>query len=196
MLSFGGGQAAPILVAAGAQVVSFDRSDEQLAKYHLVAVRDNLDIHCIQGNMADLSMFLDREFDLIFHPASNRFVPDVVPVWRMRYRVLNVGSRLLAGFMNPAFFLFDHETETDELVAKFKLPNQEPENLSSASRAAVQESNRAIECDHMLESQIGGQLAAGFILRDLYEDYWNDEVTPLNRFSPTSIVTWVEKYDF
>ncbi len=195
-LASGGGQQAPILAAAGAEVVSFDLSEEQLSKDHSVSERDDLGIQCVQGDMADLAPFADGEFDLIFHPVSNVFTPDLNPVWRECYRVLKVGGSLLAGFMNPAFFLFDHEAETDRLAVKFKLPYREPEDLSVTGRKAVEEEGRALEFGHTLESQIGGQLAAGFILRDLYEDYWSDEATPLNRFSPTSIATWAEKRDF
>ena len=42
-LASGGGQQAPILAAAGATVVSFDLSEEQLRKDQLVAERDRLD---------------------------------------------------------------------------------------------------------------------------------------------------------
>jgi hypothetical protein len=31
-------------------------------------------------------------------------------------------------------------------------------------------------------------MKAGFVLSELYEDYWSDEI-PLNKFSPTSIAT-------
>ena len=192
-LASGGGQQASNLAAAGTRVVSFDFSDEQLAKDHFVSDRDDLDVQCIQGDMTDLSPFSDGEFDLIFHPVSNVFVPDVVPVWRECYRVLKYGGNLLARFMNPAFFLFDHGSDTEKLVVKFKLPYREPESLSGAGRTAVEEGGRSLGYGRTLESLIGGQLSAGFILRDLYEDYWSDEATPLNGFSPTSIATWAER---
>jgi SAM-dependent methyltransferase len=192
-LASGGGQQSPILAAAGAQVVSFDLSEEQLAKDALVAKRDGLDVQCVQGNMADLSTFPDGQFDLIFHPVSNVFAPDVLPVWRECFRVLKDGGRLLAGFMNPAYFLFDYEADGDALVVRFKLPYKEPEDLSSAGKADLANTGRPLEFSHSLESQIGGQLAAGFVLRDLYEDYWSDDATPLNRFSPTYIATLAEK---
>ncbi len=54
--------------AAGANVTSFDNSTVELAKYKLVADRDDLEIHLMQGNMAELSCFEDAPFDLIFHP--------------------------------------------------------------------------------------------------------------------------------
>jgi 2-polyprenyl-3-methyl-5-hydroxy-6-metoxy-1,4-benzoquinol methylase len=55
-LASGGGQQAPTLAAAGAQVVSFDNSDEQLARDRMVAYRDSLEIQTIRGDMADLSV--------------------------------------------------------------------------------------------------------------------------------------------
>ncbi len=43
--------------------------------------------------MADLSVFPDGRFDLIVHPVSNVFAPDVKPVWREAYRVLRPAAR-------------------------------------------------------------------------------------------------------
>ena len=108
-LASGGGQQAPVLAAAGANVVSYDLSDEQLAKDRAVAEREGLALHCVRGDMSDLSALPSEAFDLVFHPVSNVFVPDVAPVWRECHRVLRPGGRLLAGMMNPCFFLFDHD---------------------------------------------------------------------------------------
>jgi SAM-dependent methyltransferase len=100
-LASGGGQQGPILAAAGAKVTVFDNSPAQLAQDRLVADRDGLVIETVQGDMADLSVFPDARFDLIIHPVSNVFVPDVKPVWREAFRVLKPGGALLKGFMNP-----------------------------------------------------------------------------------------------
>jgi ubiquinone/menaquinone biosynthesis C-methylase UbiE len=106
-LASGGGQQAPVLAAAGANVVSFDLSEEQLRKDREVAERENFPLRCIRGNMSNLSEFPAESFDLIFHPVSNVFVPNVMVVWRGCYHVLKPGGRLLAGFMNPSFFLYE-----------------------------------------------------------------------------------------
>jgi len=190
-LAAGGGQQAPVLAAAGAWVTSFDLSAEQLRKDRQVAVREGLALACVQGNMADLSALTPNCFDLVFHPIANVFVPDVQPVWRECYRLLRPGGVLLAGFMNPAFFLFNHaEAETTgNLAVRYPLPYREPDSLSASERIAWRASGRAAEFSHSLEAQIGGQLRAGFVLTDLYEDSWSDEATSLNRFSPVAIAT-------
>jgi len=79
-LAGSGGQQAPILAAAGAIVTVFDNSLAQLSQDQLVADRDGLAINLAQGDMADLSVFENDFFDLVVHPCSNCFVPNVLPV--------------------------------------------------------------------------------------------------------------------
>ncbi|UUO08315.1 class I SAM-dependent methyltransferase [Blastopirellula sp. J2-11] len=195
-LASGGGQQSPTLAAAGAHVTSFDLSDEQLALDRLVAEREGLEIRLEQGDMADLSRFADASFDLIFHPCSNVFVRDIRPVWRECARVLRPGGRLLAGFMNPSYFLFDHEEDaaTETLLVRHRLPYDESihPDLSQTRRRQLA-GGEAFEFSHSLQSQIGGQLAAGLVLIDLYEDWWSDAATRLNQFSPTTIATLTTK---
>ena len=97
-LASGGGQQAPLLAAAGFNVTSYDNSPRQLAQDKVVAERDGLNIHTMQGDMADLSVFDDASFDLVFHPISNLFAESVLPVWREAYRVLRPGGILMAAF--------------------------------------------------------------------------------------------------
>ncbi len=194
-LASGGGQQAPIFAAAGAQVTSFDLSDEQLAKDRMVAEREGLELRCVQGDMADLSEFPDDSFELVFHPVANVFVPNVTVVWRECHRVLRAGGDLLAGFMNPNFYLFDHDKAeaSGELIARYPLPYAEPDSLDGEALKRWQESRRAAEFSHSLETQIGGQIAAGFAITGLYEDTWTDDATPLNRFTPVNIATRATK---
>jgi SAM-dependent methyltransferase len=190
-LASGGGQQVPILAAAGAVVVSFDLSDEQLRKDQLVAAREGLSIRCVRGDMANLECFPDQSFDLVFHPASNVFVRNLEPVWRECYRVVRPGGSLLAGFMNPAVFLFDHDEAdaTGELVVKYSLPYSDEESLGESRLNAKIEANEPLQFSHSLTSQIGGQAEAGFVVAGLYEDHWHDETWPFSNHSPVCIAT-------
>ncbi len=190
-LASGGGQQAPVLAAAGGRVVSFDNSEAQLDKDRLVADRDGVELRCVQGDMADLSIFDDGSFDLVFHPVSNVFAPAVRPVWLECYRVLRPAGRLLAGFMNPAFFLFDHEAmeHGEPPLARFPLPFSDLLHLPEAQLADRLARLEAVEFSHSLDDQIGGQIDAGFTIHGFYEDRWSDEATPLNALMPTSMAT-------
>lgn len=194
-LASAGGQQVPILAAAGARVTTVDLSDEQLDRDCEVAIREGLSIRVVRGDMADLSVFPDGSFDLVFHPISNVFVPDVRPVWRECHRVLRSGGELLAGFMNPAFFLFDHDhaERSGMLVVKYRQPYSEPESLQGEARRRWEESGAAYQYGHSLEAQVGGQAEAGFSIVGLYEDRWSDEATPLNRYAPVAIATRARK---
>jgi SAM-dependent methyltransferase len=189
-LASGGGQQMPILAAAGASVTSFDNSDEQLAKDQLVAQRDGLLITTHQGDMADLSIFADEQFDLIFHPVSNCFVPDVCKVWQECFRVLKPGGRLLAGFMNPAMFMFDHDKseQTGKLEVERAIPYADIE-AGEVHKKALIDKGQPFEFSHTLDTQISGQIAAGFTLGGFYEDKWTDEALLLNKYMSTSMAT-------
>lgn len=190
-LASAGGQQVPIFAAAGASVTSFDNSPEQLHQDELVAQREGLEIALEQGDMANLSCFDDETFDLIFHPVSNIFSENILPVWQHCARILKPGGRLLSGFMNPDFFIFDHQDidEGGPLHVCFSLPFADIEQLSHEQIVARQQRGEALEFSHSLQSQIGGQLEAGLMLAGFYEDRWDTQSTPLNDYMPTSMAT-------
>src|SRR4030067_827291 len=105
-LASGGGQQGPVLAAAGANVTVFDNSPRQLEQDRMVAKRDGLVLITVEGDMRDLSVFGDGCFDLVFHPVSNVFCPQVRPVWREAHRGLRPGGVLMAGFGDPTAFVF------------------------------------------------------------------------------------------
>jgi SAM-dependent methyltransferase len=187
-LASGGGQQGPTLAAAGARVTVFDNSPAQLAQDRAVAEREGLELATFEGDMRDLSRFADGSFDLVFHPVSNLFVPDVRPVWREAFRVLRRGGALLAGFMNPAFYIFGSQDEGhDRLEVKYRLPFSDLEDLDPAERDRLLTSDVPLEFSHTLEDQLGGQLDAGFRLTGLYED--RHRGVRLADFMPTYVAT-------
>ena len=183
-LACGGGQQAPTFAAAGAVVTSFDNSDIQLEKDEQTCAEIDLSVETVQGDMADLSVFEEESFDLIFNPVSNVFCKDLAPIWKECHRVLRPGGRLLSGFMNPDFFLFDHyeAEETRELIVKYKLPYCDLDSLDEETLSAQLEAQVSLEFGHSWEDQIGGQCKAGFAIHGFYEDNWDDESSVLNQW--------------
>jgi len=188
-LASGGGQQAPVLAAAGANVTLLDNSPAQLNQDHMVAQRDELTLTIIEGDMSDLSQFPDSSFDLIVNPVSNLFIAHVQPLWDECFRVLRRGGVLMAGFMNPAFYIFDRELMDDQgiLGVRYELPYSDLVSLNSVKRKAYLQAGWPLEFGHTLEAQIGGQLQAGFLLTGFYED--RDTRCVLDDYMPVYIAT-------
>jgi len=184
-LASGGGQQGPILAAAGARVTVFDNSPNQLARDRMVAERDGLEIRTELGDMADLSCFDDGSFDLVFNPVSTCFIPDVKPVWRECYRVLRPGGGLLTGFIQPHAYCLDQREGIYQV--RFSLPYSDLTSISNEERIQRFGADTPLEFSHTFTDQIGGQLAAGFHLVDMYEDINPSE--PINKFMPTLMAT-------
>jgi SAM-dependent methyltransferase len=191
-LAAAGGQQAPVLAAAGAEVTVFDFSDQQLAMDRMVAERENLPLTIIQGDMRDLSVFADACFDIVFHPISNLYVPDIRPVWRECYRVLKSGGKLLASFYNPIVFVGERNAEDAKqgvIRPRFTMPYSELEHLSETDLAGKLERGEALVFGHSLSDQIAGQLVAGFVLTGFQEDMQPAARFVIDRYLPTFIAT-------
>jgi len=187
-LASGGGQQGPILAAAGANVTVYDNAPKQLAQDRFVAEREGLSIRTVEGDMRDLSSLSDETFDLIVHPVSNCFVPDVLPVWRECYRVLRSGGALLAGFDNPILHLFDPAKEKEGVLqVRFSLPYSELSSISEEERVLHYGRDAALEFGHTLADQIGGQIDAGFVIAGFYEDTFPGEL--ISRYCDSFIAT-------
>lgn len=190
-LASGGGQQCPILAAAGATVTVFDNSPAQLARDRQLSDEHGLNITTVQGDMADLSAFPDASFDLIVHPVSNVFVPDVRPVWREATRVLQKGGILLAGFNNPVLYLFDTDAaDRGELIVRYNLPYSDLRDLPADKREDLIRRQIPLEFSHTLQDQIGGQCDAGLAITAMFEDHDRpDSPHALSRRMPLYIAT-------
>jgi len=186
-LACGGGQQMPIFAALGADCTVLDYSDRQLANEKYVSEREGYKINIIKADMTKKLPFENESFDIIFHPVSNCYIENVYHVWNECYRILKKGGILLAGMDNGLNYLFDDTEESLEIVNK--LPFNPLKNKEQLKKLV--NNNDGIQFSHTIEEQIGGQLKAGFILKDLYEDY--DNVGLLKEYIPTYIATMAIK---
>jgi len=187
-LGSGGGQQGPVLAAVGARVTVFDNSPRQLEQDRLVAEREGLSLRLVEGDMRDLSVFPDESFDLIFHPVSNVFCPEVRPVWKECYRVLRHGGYLLAGMMNPVHYIFDlYAADEGRLEVRHPIPYSDLTHLTEEELQAHLAKGLPLEFGHSLSDLLGGQCDAGFHIIGLYEDVMKD--SPLAAYHPNYIAT-------
>ncbi|HHW79279.1 MAG TPA: class I SAM-dependent methyltransferase [Acholeplasmataceae bacterium] len=163
-LASGGGQQMPIFQALGAIVTCLDYSDMQLENEKLVANREGYEIELVKADMTKKLPFPDEIFDYIFHPVSNVYIEKVEPVFKECYRILKKGGILVSGLDNGFNFAFDSEDGKIMFPLPFN-PLEDEEQYEF-----MVENDYGIQFSHTLEEQIGGQLKAGFILVDLYED--------------------------
>ena len=192
-LASGGGQQGPLLAAAGAQVVVFDNSDEQLARDKAISEEYDLQIQTVQGNMQDLSCFPEDTFDLIIHPVSNCFIDNLEPVWNESCRVLNVNGKLLSGFVNPITYMIDWEIADEEKRCEiaYTIPYSDLKSLSPKMKDKYIKEKIPFEFGHSLSDQIQGQIEAGFVIVGFYEDR-GEEI--LDQYTDRFIATMAVKY--
>ena len=158
-----------MLAAAGAEVTVFDLSEGQLDQDRAVARREGLALSAVQGDMRDLSAFDDQTFDVVFHPISNLYVPDVRPVWRECARCGRAAGCCPASttrWCSWATAIRDTRAGPDPAGAPAALRG----HAASGSRdAGGRARGEALVFGHTLQDQIGGQLDAGFLLAGFHE---------------------------
>lgn len=164
-LAGAGGLQAPLLACAGADVTVIDLSERMLDKDRDIAAREGLDIRIEHGNMYDLSRFEDASFDLVLNPPSLCYVPDVNPVFREVYRVLKPGGVFIMVSMSPIAYVCDW----DEAAGCYKAVNRMPYNSAEHDGQGDW-----IEYGHTMESYLGGQIAAGFVITGYLENQTED----------------------
>lgn len=163
-LASGGGQQIPVFAALGAECTVLDYSEKQLESERMVAEREGYPVNLVRADMTKPLPFADESFDLIFHPVSNCYVEEIRPIFRECFRVLKPGGILLGGFDNGINYILDEKEEYLQNCLPFN-PLKNPEQMRQLEAAGD-----GVQFSHTLEEQIGGQLEAGFLLTDVYED--------------------------
>ena len=109
-------------------------------------------------------------------------------VWREAFRVVRPGGALFSGFVNPVEYCFDLEKEEEGIfVVKYALPYSDADSITAEERGRLIGEDSPYEYSHTLETQIGGQIEAGFIITGFYESYRREG--EIRNYMPSYIAT-------
>lgn len=179
-LAAGGGKHGPLYAAAGARVTVLDCSPAMLALDRQVAVERRIDYAVVQGSMDDLSMFNAGRFDLVIHPVSTCYLPEIGRVFAEVARVTRPGGLYVSQHKSPASLQSSLEPghhgcyELRYPVAGSRaggpLPPEPPSRLREHGTQ---------EFVHSLTALLGGICAAGFVIEDACEpDHTEPQAAP------------------
>ncbi len=167
-LAAGGGRHSALYAAAGGLVTVVDISGEMLALDRAVATERGFDVQLVQTSMEDLSMFPAGHFDLVIHPVSTCYVPNVEPVFRAVARIVRPDGLYISQHKSPVSLqaspsrlrLSATYTLDEPYYRDGPLPPAEPSRLRERG---------TLEYLHRWEQLIGGICRAGFVIEDLLE---------------------------
>jgi SAM-dependent methyltransferase len=166
-LAAGGGKHGPLYAAAGARVTVVDLSSSMLDLDRQVARERRIDMEILQGSMDDLSMLVATRYDLVIHPVSTCYVPDVGRVFTEVARITKPGGRYVSQHKTPASLQASAEpTAGGRYALSHPLTSGEPLPPEPPSRLRETGTQEFI---HSLTSLLGGICAAGFTIEDVCE---------------------------
>lgn len=163
----GGGKHGPLYAAAGARVTVVDISPAMLELDRAVARERGIDLEILQGSMDDLSMLGPGRFDLVIHPVSTCYVPDVARVFREIARVTKPGGGYLSQHKAPVSL---QASLRPGATGRYELehPQGTAGPLPPAGPSRLRETGTH-EFIHSLATLLGGVCAAGFAIEDVSE---------------------------
>ncbi len=168
-LAAGGGKHGPLYAAAGGRVTVLDISAAMLALDRAVARERRIDLEILRGSMDDLGMLAAGRFDLVIHPVSTCYLPDVAGVFREVARVTRPGGLYISQHKAPASL-----QATLEPGCSGRYEMQHPQPAGAAGPLPPEPPSRlreagTLEFIHSLSALLGGICAAGFMIEDFCE---------------------------
>jgi SAM-dependent methyltransferase len=165
-LAAGGGRQSALYAAAGAEVTVVDLSPEMLALDRQVAAERGLNIRVVETSMDDLSGLASASFDIVIHPVSTCYVPDIHAVYREVARVTAPGGAYISQHKQPTSLQAAVEPSARgyELLEPYYRSGPLPPVIGSQHRE-----EGTLEFLHRWEELIGGMCRVGFVIEDLVE---------------------------
>jgi SAM-dependent methyltransferase len=180
-LAAGGGKHGPLYAAAGARACVVDLSAAMLELDRQVARERGIDVELVQTSMDDLGMFATGRFDLVVHPVSTCYLPDVRGVFAEVARVTKPGGLYVSQHKAPVSL-----QATIELGAngRYELvhPLSDDGPLPPAAPSRLREPGTH-EFIHSLTALCGGICRAGFTIEDIGEPDHTAAAAPPGSFA-------------
>lgn len=172
-LAAGGGRQSAQYASAGAVVTVVDISPEMLVLDRQAAAERGLNIRTVEASMDDLSALAPGSFDIVIHPVSTCYVPDVLKVYREVARVIAPGGIYISQHKQPASLqaAVNPSPRGYELIEPYYRSGPLRQVQGSLHREAG-----TMEFLHRWEELLGGLCRAGFVIEDLSEPcHGNDQ---------------------
>jgi SAM-dependent methyltransferase len=182
-LAAGGGRQGALYAAAGAQVTVVDISAEMLALDRQVATERGLELRTVETSMDDLSMLGNGAFDIVIHPVSTCYVPDVAKVFQEVASVTAPGGLYISQHKQPTSLqtAIKPTSRGYEITEAYYRREPLPPVEGSPHREAG-----TLEFLHRWDELLGGMCRAGFVIEDLLEPQHADEQAPIGSFAHRS----------
>jgi 2-polyprenyl-3-methyl-5-hydroxy-6-metoxy-1,4-benzoquinol methylase len=180
-LAAGGGKHGPLYAAAGARVTVIDISPAMLELDRHVARERKIDFAIVQGSMDDLSMLGRERFDLVIHPVSTCYVPDVTRVFREVAGVIKPGGLYVSQHKTPTSLQASLEPAAS---GRYELahPQTAATPLPPGPASRLREWGTQ-EFAHSLSALLGGICVAGFTIEDFCEPDHTRPHAPVGTFA-------------
>jgi len=182
-LAAGGGRQGALYAAAGADVTVVDISPAMLALDREVANRRGLCMHTVETSMDDLSMLADGQFEIVIHPVSTCYVPDVGRVYSEVARVTVDGGLYISQHKTPTSLQAD--VKPGPHGYELREPYYRKDPLPGVDGSRHRESG-TLEFLHRWEQLIGNMCRAGFGIEDLVEPQHADPAAAVGTFAHRS----------
>lgn len=169
-LAAGGGKHSVLYAAAGAHVTVVDLSPAMLELDREVAGELGYDIRTVETSMDDLGMFDSGAFDIVIHPVSTCYLPNILAVYRHVARVTRPGGIYVSQHKQPGSLQASLEPAADGYRIEQSYFHDGP--LPPASGSLVREDG-TLEYLHRWSQLLGDLCRSGFVIEDLLEPAHN-----------------------
>lgn len=179
-LAAGGGRHGPLYSAAGGNVTVVDLSSGMLELDRRVAEERKISLRTIETSMDNLSMLNNAEFDLVIHPVSTCYLPNLERLFPEIARVTRVGGLYISQHKQPANLQASLETYIGNYVIEHAYYDERP--VPAAIEPSKLREPQTREFAHRWETLLGGICRSGFAIEDVAEPFHAKPEAPPGSF--------------